>query len=220
MTTTAMLRGAVGLAAAAALIAGCMALPKSDTAVLQDPPLTEKGTVPLRAGMMTLRDARPAPERQALREIEDLPERVTLAMIMDFGEAKVFSSIKRVKEPKDADVILRGEIRSFRWRPRYAWPPYVPGLSILAAFGVPVAASTAEAAIAIEVVDPRTDQPIVSYAKAASESQRYFVYRFQDSRAGDDRERNSAFRRVSGELQTAILGDRDRIVAAVKPGAR
>jgi hypothetical protein len=215
-----MLWRAASLAAVGVFIAGCMALPKSDTAVLQDPPLASKGTVPLKAGMMTLRDARPAQEREALRGMEDLAERVTLNMVMDFGEAKVFSSIKHVTEPKDADVILRGEIRSFQWSPGYIWYPYVPGLGILAAFGVPVATSTAEVAIALEVVDPKKDQPIVSYTKAVRESQRYFVYRYQDFRAGDDRERNSAFRRVADELQTAILGDQDRIVAAVGPAAR
>jgi len=220
MTRTAILRRAACLAAIGAVVAGCMALPKPDTAVFQDAPLAIRGTLPLRAGLMTLRDARPAPQRRGLPDPADFSEQVTRVMLMDFSEAKLFAFLGRVREPREADVLLRGEIRSFRWKPRYDWYAYVPGLGILAAFGVPVATSTGEVEIALEVVDPKTDQPIASYTRAARGRQTYFVYRYQDFRAGGDREPNSAFRRVTDELQTAILADRERIVAAVKPGAR
>jgi hypothetical protein len=94
--------------------------------------------------------------------------------------------------------------------------PYIPGLGILAGFGVPVAYSTGQVELAIDVVDAKTDQRIASYTKAASGSHSYWVYRYQDSTAGSDRDTDSAFRRVVDELQAAILTDGDRIVAAVK----
>lgn len=214
MTRLAIFHRAVGLCAVGALLAGCMALPRVETAVLQDPLLTRKGTLPLKAGMLTLKDARPAQEREG--DLEYFTERVTQVILTDLSEARLFTAIEHVTDRQVADVILRGEIRSFRWKPAHRWVPYVPALGILAAFGVPVAASAMDVEIALELVDPRTAQAIASYTKAAHESQSYFVYRYQDSRAGDDRERDSALRRVAVDLQTAILEDRERIVAALK----
>ncbi len=199
---------------AGALAAGCLALPKSDRAMFQEPPLTGKGTLPLKAGLLTLTDARPAGERDAFRDIEDFPDRITLELLMDLSEAQVFTSIGH--DTRSADVILRGEIRSFQWKPRYNWVPYVPGLGTLAAFGVPVAYSTGQVELAIDVVNARTDERIASYTKAATAGRSYWVYRFQDFTAGSDRDTDSAFRRVVEELQTAIVNDRDRIVGAVK----
>ncbi len=155
-------------------------------------------------------------EREGLGDIEDFSERVTLVMLMDFSEAKLFTAINHVKDPREAEVILRGEIRSFRWKPKYDWAPYIPALAFLAAFGVPVAHSTMDVEIALEVVDPKKDQPITSYTKAASDRQSYIVYRFQDFRAGGDLPEDSAFRQVAVALQTSILDDGDRIVSALK----
>ncbi len=216
MARRAIVRTVLCLCAAGALVAGCMALPKRHAALFQEPALVNRGTVPLNAGMLTLRDARPEQERQARPLIEDLAERATLQMLMDFSDAKLFALLNHVNEPKGADVILRGEIRSFQWTPRYRWLPYVPGLGFLAALGVPVATSTAEVEIALDVVDPRKGETIASYAKSARSSQDYWVYRMQDSTAGTDLETDSAFRQVADGLQTAILDDRERIVAAVK----
>ena len=216
MTTSAIFGKAVCLCAIVVLLAGCMALPKRHAAIFQEPPLEPKGTVPLKAGLMTFRDVRPPAEREAWPEFPDLSERATLQMLMDWSDARLFTFIGHVSEPKGADVILRGEIRSFQWKPRYRWAPYVPGLAFLAALGVPVASSTAQVEIALEVLDPKKDQPIASYDKAARSSQNYWVYRYQDSHAGSDLEADSAFRRVADGLQTAILADRDRILAAVK----
>ena len=199
-----------------ALVAGCTALPRLETAVFQDPLLEHKGTVPLKAGMMTLKDARPAEEREGRGAIEDFAERVTVVMLTDLSEARVFTSIEHAKTERPADVVLRGEIRSFRWTPRYKFLPFIPGLGILAAFGVPVSVATMDVEITLELVDPKKAQTVASYTKAARESQSHFVYRFQDFQAGSDRESNSAFRRVAVDLQTAILEDRERIVEALK----
>ena len=182
--------------------------------MFQEPPLENKGTLPLKAGLMTLTDVRPAEERQAFGDIEEFPSRVTLWLLMDLSGAQLFTSIGH--DSRGADVILRGEIRSFRWKPRYAWAPYIPGFGFLAAFGVPVAYSSGQVELAIDVVNAKTDQRIASYTKAASGTHSYWVYRYQDFTAGGDRETDSAFRRVVGDLQTAILADGDRIVAAVK----
>ena len=132
------------------------------------------------------------------------------------SEARLFTSIQHAKSEGVADVVLRGEIRSFRWAPRHNLPPYIPGLGILAAFGVPVSVATMDVEISLELVDPKTTQTIASYTKAARQSQSHFVYRFQDFRAGSDRESDSAFRRVAVDLQRAIFEDRERIVAALK----
>ena len=196
------------------LVAGCMALPKSDRTMFQEPPLPSKGTLPLKAGLMTLVDARPADGRQSLREIEDFPDRITLEVLMDLSEARVFKAIGH--DSSGADVILKGEIRAFSWTPRYNWVPYVPALGTLAAFGVSVAYSSATVELALDVVDAKNNQPIASYTKAATGKHSYWVYRYQDFTAGSDRDTDSAFRQVVGELQTAILADGDRIVAAVK----
>src|SRR5262245_18767711 len=217
MGRTSIVRAALCLCAVGALVAGCMALPKRHAAVFQEPPLTSRGTVPLRAGLMTLVDARPATERQELTDWGDVAERATLQMFMDFSDARLFTTLTHVNEPQGADIVLRGEIRAFQWAPKYRWVPYVPGLAFLAALGVPVASSTGHVQIALEVVDPAKAVTIASYDKAARSSQTYWVYRYQDSRAGSDLESNSAFRQVADELQTAILDDRERIVAAVKP---
>ena len=163
---------------------------------------------------MTLTDARPAGERASFRDIEDFPDRITLELLMDLSEAQLFKSIGH--DSRGADVILRGEIRSFQWKARYKWLPYIPGLGFLAAIGVPVASSAGQVTLAIDVVDARTNQPIASYAKAATDRHPYWVYRYQDFTAGSDRDTDSAFRRVVEELQAAILADGDRIVAAVK----
>jgi hypothetical protein len=207
----------VCLCVVVALVVGCTALPKLETAVFQDPLLEHKGTVPLKAAMMTLTDARPAEERQGRGAIEAFAERVTVVMLTDLSEARVFTSIERAKtERAAADVILRGEIRSFRWSPRYNLPPFIPGLGILAAFGVPVSVATTDVEITLELVDPKKAQTVVSYTKAARERQSHFVYRFQDFQAGSDRDSNSALRRVAVDLQMAILEDRQQIVEALK----
>jgi hypothetical protein len=204
----------VGLVLIGVLMAGCMALPKADRTMFQEPPLPSRGTLPLKAGMMTLVDARPPEDRQTLREIEDFPDRITLEMQMDLSEARLFRSIGHGLA--GADVILRGQILQFSWKPRYNWVPFVPALGTLAAIGVPVSYSSGRVAIALEVLDARTNQPIASYVKAAVDEHPYWVYRYQDFTAGSDRDTDSAFRRVVEELATSILVDADRIVAAVK----
>ena len=214
MSRSMILTRILGASMVSVLLAGCLALPQSDRTMFQEPLLASKGTLPLKAGLMTLTDARPAAERESFRDIEDFPDRITLELLMDLSEAQLFSSIGH--DSRGADVILRGEIRSFQWKARYDWAPYVPGLGFLAAIGIPVAHSTGRVELAIDVVDAKTDQRIASYAKAATDRHPYWVYRYQDFTAGSDRDTDSAFRRVVEELQAAILADGDRIVAAVK----
>jgi len=215
-----MIRRVLCLCVIGVATAACMALPGRQVAVFQEPPLPMKGTIPLIAGLMTLEDARPVDERRAMRDIEKLPERVTLQILIDWKDANLFRQLNHVSEPQGADVILKGELRSFRWKPSYAWLPYIPALGTLAAFGVPVAYSDDAVEIALDVIDPKSGQAIASYTKMAQSHHSYWVYRYQDFTAGDDRQTNSAFRQVADQLQTAMLGDRERMVAAVKPAAR
>ena len=49
----------LGVSIMGVLLAGCLALPKSDRTMFQEPLLASKGTLPLKAGLMTLTDARP-----------------------------------------------------------------------------------------------------------------------------------------------------------------
>src|SRR5262245_12127357 len=191
---------AAALSLAAAVLTSCMALPKADRTMFQEPPLLNRGTLPLKAAIVTLRDARPDVQRRASLDIEDFPARITLELMMDLSEARLFSSIGQ--DTKGADVILRGEVRALTWKPRYDWAPYVPALGILAAFGVPVAHSNSDVELGLDVVSAKTDQVIASYTKAASRRQSYWVYRYQDFTAGSDRDVDSAFRQVTDELQT------------------
>ena len=214
MSRRAMSVKTVGLVLVGVLMAGCMALPKADRTMFQEPPLPNRGTLPLKAGVITLVDARPPEDRQTLRDIEDFPARITLEMQMDLSEARLFRSIGH--DSVGADVLLRGQILQFAWKPRYNPVPFVPGLGTLAAFGVPYAYSAGRVAIALEVLDARTNQPIASYVKAAVDKHPYWVYRYQDFEAGSDRDTDSAFRRVVEELASSILADGERIVAAVK----
>ena len=71
MARSMILTRVLSLAVIGSLMAGCMALPQSDRTMFQEPPLANRGTLPLKAGLMTLVDARPADGRQSLREIED-----------------------------------------------------------------------------------------------------------------------------------------------------
>lgn len=196
------------------MLAACMALPKPDRAMFQEPPLPNRGTLPLKAGLLTLTDARPAAERQSFVDIEDFPDRLTLELLMDLSEARLFSVIG--KDTTGAELLLRGKIQSFQWAPRYDRVPYVPGLAFLAALGVPVAHSASEVQLTLDLVHPKTEQVIASYTKAAASRQSYWVYRYQDWSAGSDRDLDSAYRRVVDGLQSAIVADRERIVAAVK----
>ena len=220
MARSLILRTALATGAIAALVAGCMALPKEHEAAFAVPPLDSRGTVPVRAGILTLVDARPANERQTLTEWSDVAERATLQMLMDFSDARLFTTLNHVNEPKGPDIVLRGELRAFQWAPKYRWAPYIPGLAFLAALGVPVAESSGHVEIALEVVDPIKAETIASYDKSARATQTYWVYRYQDGRAGSEIVANGAFRQVADQLQAAILDDRERIVAAVKPPAR
>jgi hypothetical protein len=195
-----------------------MALPQPHATLFQDPPLADRGTVPLTVGVMTLTDARPANARQEFPEFAPISEQVTLNMLMDWSDSRLFGQIYRVTEPKGADVIVRGEIRAFQWHAEHRWVPYVPALAFLATLGVPVASSSSEVEIALEIFNPRKVGTIAAYTKAARRMRTYWVYRYQDGRAGEDLDANSALRQVSEALQTAILQDRDRIVAAARPG--
>jgi hypothetical protein len=205
--------------AVAALVAGCLAKPTPERVLLLGEPLMHKGTVPVAAGMLTLRDARPADHQIESRGIESFADAVTYSILSDFSEARLFSSLVHVRDPGEAPVVLRGEIRSFEWRARYSPWPYIPGLGGLAALGVPVATSTAALEVVLDVVDPRPPQPIGSYTGGARDTRRDVVYRYQEFRTGNelDRERD-VVRRVADELQTAILADRDKIVTAAKSG--
>jgi hypothetical protein len=219
MTRAVVVRSALSVFALGILLAGCMALPKPHAALVQEEPLPDRGTLPLSAGVMTFVDARPAEARQQFPEYGEVSEQVTLNILIDWSESRLFQDLYRVQEPKGADVIIRGEIRAFRWEPQYRWAPYVPGLAFLAALGVPVATSTGEVEIALDIVDPRKAGTIASYTKAARRVRTYWVYRYQEFRAGDEQDPNSALRQVLEGLQTAIVDDRERIVAAAKPGA-
>ena len=214
MSRSTLLTRIIGVSVAGALLAGCMALPKSDRTMFQEPPLPNKGTLPLNAALMTLTDARPAEERGAFPDIENFPDRITLEVLMDLSEAGLFKSIGH--DSRGVDVILRGEIRSFQWKAHYKVVPYIPGLAFLSALGVPMAHSKGQVELAIDVLDAKTSQPIGSYSRAASDTHAYWVYRFQDFMAGSDRDTDSAFRRVVSDIQSAILADGDRIVAALK----
>jgi hypothetical protein len=219
MTRRGVVRSALGITAVGILVAGCMALPKPHAALFQDPPLGSHGTVPLTAGMMTLVDARPAQGRQEFPEFGELTEQVTLQILMDWSESRLFKDLYRVKEPKGADIVIRGELRAFQWQPRYRWQPYVPGFAFLATLGVPVARSAGEVEIAVDILDPRKPGTIASYTQAARRTRQYWVYRYQDFSAGDDLDGDTAFRQVLAGLQAAILEDRERIVAAARPGS-
>ena len=220
MARSLILRTALGTCAIAALVAGCLALPKEHEVVFAVPPLDSRGTVPVRAGILTLTDARPANDRQSLTEWSDVAERATLQVLMDFSDARLFTTINHLSEPKGTDIVLRGELRAFHWTPKYRWAPFIPGLAFLATLGVPVASSDGHVEIALEIMDPVKAETIASYDKAARATQTYWVYRYQDGRAGSEIVVNGAFRQVTDQLQTAILDDRERIVAAVKPPAR
>jgi hypothetical protein len=168
-----------------------------------------KGTVPLRAALATLRDARSPAERAELVAIENLPEQITSVLLTDFSDARIFASIGLATEPRDVDVLLRGEIRSLSWKPRHNPWPYVPGLGFLAAIGVPVARSVASVDIALEVANARTDQVIGAYSGSGREQRAYTLQTPYFRATG-----NGPFRRAAEELQEAILQDRDRLVAA------
>ncbi len=124
MSRSTILTRILGVSMVGVLLAGCLALPKSDRTMFQEPLLASKGTLPLKAGLMTLTDARPAGERRSFPDIEDFPDRITLELLMDLSEAQLFSSIGH--DSRGADVILRGEIRSFEWKARYDWAAVRP----------------------------------------------------------------------------------------------
>ena len=208
MTAWGTWRRVIAVAIVAAVGAGCMVLPKPGT-LFEDPPLAVKGTVPLRAALLTLSDVRPAAERRTIRNIDSLPEHVTSILLTDFSEARLFSVIGL--DPRDADVLLRGELRSLSWRARHKPLPYIPAVGgTLAELGLPVASSMGDVEIALDVVNVKTDQVIGSYAGSGRESRTYTVFTPWYRNEGD-----GAFRAAAGALQQAILNDRDRLTAAV-----
>jgi hypothetical protein len=212
MTTGALARVVLGLSIAGAAVAGCMALPKA-SAMLEDPPLDVRGTLPLRAALLPLRDAR-APGEGATRS-PGSAEEITSVLLTDLSEARVFSSVAFATEPPNADVLLRGEIRSLSWRASQR-PLFIPGFGVLAALGVPVATSAADVGLALDVLSARTGEVLGSYAGSGAERRRYTIYTPAARLSGTD----GPFRHAVEEIQQAMLADQARLVAAAKPPAR
>ena len=65
MSRSTILTRILGASLVGVLLAGCLALPKSDRTMFQEPLLASKGTLPLKAGLMTLTDARPVLTRSS-----------------------------------------------------------------------------------------------------------------------------------------------------------
>jgi hypothetical protein len=211
MTARAWLGRTLGVALIASAIAGCMALPRSRM-LFEEPRLDPKMTLPLRAALAPLRDARPPGEQAELTPTESSPEQVTFVLLTDLSEARVFSSISLASEGQQPDVLLRGEIRSLSWKPRHNPWPYVPALGFLAEIGVPVARVVASVDIALDVTNPRTDQVIGSY-RGSGREQRNLTLATPWLRVSG----NGAFRAAAEQLQDAMLADRDRLLAAAPP---
>lgn len=207
------LAGTVALAFA---VAGCAALPKSGV-LFQHTVLLPKGTIPLRAGLTILIDGRPEKERKSLRNISGVTDQVTAVLLKDFHDAEVFNSIEMTDNPSRVDVILKGEIRSFTWRSSWNIIIFLPYVSLVSLFGVPVGKNTGNVGIVLDVVDAKSGRIISSYAKASGDERHYSIYQAADYRVGGGEETSNSFRNVVGELQVAILQDRDRILQGVTP---
>jgi len=200
----------------ACLLAGCAALPKS-TVMFQHTPLLSKGTIPLKAGIMTLTDDRPKDEQKALRNVSAVSDQVTAVLLKDFKDANLFQQLQLVSDSKDVDVLLRGSVRSFYWRSSWNFILFVPYVSLVTLFGVPVGKNVGRVAVALDVVDPKTNQVIATYVKASGDERDYSIYQAQEYRAAGGEETGNAFRTVADQLQAAILADRDRITQAALP---
>ena len=206
----------VCLCAVVALGAGCTALPRLETAVFQDPLLEHKGTVPLKAAMMTLTDARPAEEREGRGAIEDFAERVTVVMLTDLSEARVFTSIEREdragrrrRDParRDPLVPVVSGVQPSPVHPRARHPRSLRRPRVARDDGCrdhPRARGPEEGADHRVLHESRPREPVALRLPVSGFS------------GGSDRDSNSALRRVAVDLQMAILEDRQQIVEALK----
>ena len=214
MSRSTILTRILGASMVGVLLAGCLALPQSDRTMFQEPLLASKGTLPLKAGLMTLTDARPAEERGSFPDIEDFPDRITLELLMDLSEAQLFSSIGH--DSRGADVIL-GE-RSGRSSGRRATTGRrtspVSGSSPPSVFPSPirrVGSSSPSTSLTRRPISgsPRTRRPRPTATRTGSTD----IRTSPRAATGIPTARSAA---VVEELQAAILADGDRIVAAVK----
>ena len=215
MSRSTFLARILGVSMVGALLAGCLALPKADTAVFQEPPLENKGTLPAQGGpddAHGCQAGRGAPgvwrhrgiSEPGLALAPDGPER-SAALRVDRTR---FARRQRHPAGRDPRVPVEAALRLGAIHPRARVSRRLRRSR--GAFERPGRASPSTSWTRRPISgSPRTRRPHPG-------THSYWVYRYQDFTAGGDRETDSAFRRVVGDLQAAILADGDRIVAAVK----
>lgn len=139
---------AIGTKVAALLLlfslAGCISSLLQDESSLRYQPSSSHGiSVPVSASMLTLRDRRSADDSAPVSSstlsttaerkegystsdssLPNLDQKLTALLFEDFKQSRLFASLERFdpSSQEQADVILRGEIRQFKWEKFNMWP--------------------------------------------------------------------------------------------------
>ena len=134
MSRSTILTRVLGASMVGVLLAGCLALPQSDRTMFQEPLLVSKGTLPLKAGLMTLTDARPAGERGSFRDIEDFPDRITLELLMErIPNTLLLSGVALILA-----VLLAVPLGTISAVYRYSYLDYAATVTAFAGVSIPV----------------------------------------------------------------------------------
>ena len=199
-------------------LTGCAALPKGSV-ILTHTPLLPVGTIQTRATLEILTDQRPEEELRAMRNIPHLNEQVTSLFLQDLRQAKLFSSLEFPADPTQVDVIIRGEIRSLRWRSKWYPITFIPYLNLITLLGFPAGNNEGGVRLFIEAVNAHTGAVIASHEQSSGSSRTYSIYQATDYRVAGGEETREALRTVIDDLKAALWGDRRLIEAAASATA-
>ena len=176
--------------------------------------LLPEGTIPLTAQLVPLEDHRPEKEQKSLAHIQDLAGKVNAVLLKDFQRAQLFQELSIEGDPRQADLLLRGAIRSFTVQTVDYYYEYTP-LVIFAFLGLPEGYSWGQVALALEVVDAKNGAVLGAYEASSRQQRKVTIYDTGNWEQHYGEEAGESFRQTLEKLKRAILADRDRLTRLV-----
>jgi hypothetical protein len=129
---------------------GCASL-KADIPFAYTPSLRMGETIEGKAVFQQIEDLRSKKHRRSTREIPDCADKLTSKLVEDFRSTRLFGDVDYSPNPAEADFIITGRLEKFSWNAFFSPTYYIPVVSLIHLFGVPVVSFTGEVQLTLDV---------------------------------------------------------------------
>ena len=161
---------------------GCASL-KADVPFAYTPSLRVGQSIEGKAVFQQIQDVRSKRHRRSTREIPDCADKLTSKLVEDFRSTRLFNDVDYSPTPTEADFIITGRLEKFSWNVFYMPTYYIPVVSLIHVFGVPVVIFTGEAQLTLEVQAAGTASPR-RYTGSAKNKTSHTLYEYKSAQGG------------------------------------